>query len=425
MLADMQRVRMLAWELSRWGWDFEILSPGASEVRQDAVEADSDDFFPAGTICHEVGSMCRRIFETAGSRTHAWRTLFPIYQRGRKLLASGRFDLVYFSTTTFVYFAIGPIWQRRFNIPYVLDFHDPWVKDQPVIDTSALGWRRRVSEFVSESLERSAVVNAAGLVAVSPRYIEILRNRYKESQPAWQNLGQHAVIPFGVLEQDFVEAHSAHSHASCSASEMISITYVGAGGPIMVRGFTLVCQTLATLREKGVQIVSRVRIRLFGTLYNWRDGDPKHLEEVAQRAGIGELVEEFPARVTYRRSLELLLEADGALVLGVDDSGYMPSKLFSYALSGKPLLALLHRESPAFGQFQTYPDLGHALWFDNDTEMPVVEAEHALVEYLEEAASRRIFDRRSAVGPYLAPVMAKRHAELFEKCLKVRTTLVS
>ena len=61
---------------------------------------------------------------------------------------------------------------------------------------------------------------------------------------------------------------------------------------------------------------------------------------------------EYPARVTYRRSLELLLQGDGALVLGVDDAGYMPSKLATYAYSGKPLLACLHRDGPALAMLR-------------------------------------------------------------------------
>src|SRR5205823_6151805 len=98
------------------------------------------------------------------------------------------------------------------------------------------------------------------------------------------------------------------------------------------------------------------------------------LEEVATKAGVADLVAERPERVSYRRSLELLLESDGALVLGVDDSGYMPSKLFNYGLSGKPLLASLHRESPGFSKFQEIRSLGHVLWFDNDKEMSISEA---------------------------------------------------
>ena len=149
----------------------------------------------------------------------------------------------------------------------------------------------------------------------------------------------------------------------------------------------------------------------------WRVGDLRHLAELARKYGVSDLVSEHPKWVSYRRSLELLLESDGALILGVDDTGYMPSKLFSYALSGKPLLASLRRDSPAFAQFQSSPELGHALWFDKVVEMPTVDAMKILNDFIQEVVARKKFNRRAMLEPFLASTMALRHAQLFEACL--------
>src|SRR5262249_28675696 len=114
---------------------------------------------------------------------------------------------------------------------------------------------------------------------------------------------------------------------------------------------------------------------------------------------------------------ELLLESDGALILGVDDEGYMPSKLFNYSFSGKPLLASLRRDSAAFAQFKKTPELGHVLWFVSSGEMPMTEATNVLSTFLREVTARRNFDRRTILEPFLASAMARRHAALFEACL--------
>ena len=95
----------------------------------------------------------------------------------------------------------------------------------------------------------------------------------------------------------------------------------------------------------------------------------------------------------------------------------MPSKLFSYALSGKPLLATLHRDGPAFSMFQSIPDLGHALWIGQNSDMPLEEATDVLETFLREVVARKIFDRATSIRPYLAPAMARHHVELFEACL--------
>jgi len=417
MVADMHRVRMLAWEMPRLGWMVEVLTPRASEVRQDIVEKDSDAFFPEDIKAHEVGSFCRKAFEAIGSHTHAWRTLWPMYRRGCSLLASGRFDLVYFSTTTFVFFALGSRWLTRFGVPYVLDFHDPWVKEQKANERGPTGWKRRIAQSLSEELECSAVVNAAGLVAVSPKYIESLSRRYARYHPAWLAPERNVVIPFGTLPEDLVEARRLLPKVAVTERAEIAIHYVGAGGSIMARSFSLICRAVASLRAENSPLVNRVRIRLFGTTYGWKAGETKFLESVAHNAGVGDLIEEQPERVSYRRSLELLLQSNGVLILGVDDEGYMPSKLFSYALSGKPLLACLRRESPAYAKFQRTPGLGHALWFGAQDEMADADAGRKMETFLKESASRQILDRRQILEPHLASAMARRHVELFEACL--------
>jgi hypothetical protein len=415
IIADMHRARMLAWEMPKIGWDVEVLAPRATEVRQDVVEPDPDPFFAPDTPVHEVGSIARGVFEMLGSRTHAWRTLWPIRRFGGELLRSKRYDLVYFTTTTFVHCGLGPYWRRNFGIPFVLDFHDPWVRENTV-ETSR-GLKSRLLARVAERMERAAVTNAAGLVSVSPRYIGVLERRYRRYAPHWLAPRRHAVIPFGARSGD-LEAAAVQAGAGRTRDPLILVVrYVGAGGSIMARSFGLVCRALAGLRQRGELPDRLLRIELFGTTYDWRPGDGRLLESIAQSSGIDDLVREHPERVSYRRSLELLLEADGALVLGVDDRGYVPSKLLSYALSGKPLLASLRRDGPAYEQMQSASGMGHVIGFDPDGEASLAEAEQTMAKFLGEVADRRLFDRRTILEPFLAPGMAERHAELFDACV--------
>jgi hypothetical protein len=134
--------------------------------------------------------------------------------------------------------------------------------------------------------------------------------------------------------------------------------------------------------------------------------------------GLAGLIEEQPGRVSYRRSLEILMAADGALVLGVDDAGYIPSKLFSYALSGKPLLACLHVRSPGFEWFARLPALGHALKFGADDGTSLEQTMAIMLSYLREADEKKSFDRTSLLQTRLSTSMADQHIQVFEACLK-------
>jgi hypothetical protein len=415
MLADMQRARALAWELPALGWDVEILTPAASEVRPDAIEPDAAGFFADDTAVHEVRAWLSPLFRMFTSRTGSWRMALPMFWRGRRLLASGRFDLVYFTTTAFILVSCGSRWRRRFGVPYVIDFQDPWLL--PPQHYRGRGWKGRLMSWLDPYLEKRGVGHAAGLIAVSDAYIAALTKRYHKLAPSWLDARRHAVIPFAADERDLLEAGRRHCRAAAVRADELLLHYVGAG-PTMQRSFCLICEALARLRACGDAVAGRVRIRLFGTGRPGPHAARPVLKPVADAAGVGDLVDEQPERVPYRRALELVCESGGVLVLGVDDAGYVPSKLFGYALSGKPLLASLRCDGAAYALFRAEPRLGHAVWLDETQAMPLDKAAGVLGEFLREVASGATFDRRPWLQSRLAPAMAQRHAALFEACLQ-------
>jgi hypothetical protein len=412
MIADMQRARQLAWQLPQAGWQVEILCPGIGYQPPSCNDDDSAEFFSPAVKVHAVPQRAAALFRFFGIGNIGLRALAPLYFAGCKLLAARRFDLIYFSTAQFPLFLLGPAWRRRFKISYVLDLHDP-------IDSGTAarpgGWKQRASRFFSRFIERRAVAAASGLIAVSPHYLARMQSRYADSQPGWLKPDRQAAIPFAVLPRDLEEA-GAGAAGKCDAGAAKRIVYVGTGGPIMARSFRLLCKTLAELRRRHSPLLENIRIELYGTSGAIAADMDAPLARIAAEFDIADLVGEHPARVTYRRSLELLLHGDGALVLGVDEAAYMPSKLATYAYSGKPLLACLHRDGPAFAMLCKQPALGHALWFSPTQEMPLADAAAIVAAYLEEVASGRNFARQAELAPHTAAAMAARHAQLFEAC---------
>ena len=412
MIADMQRARQLAWHLPEAGWQVEILCPDIDYQPPSCNDADSAEFFSPATEVHAVPQRATAFFRFFGIGNIGLRALVPLYYAGRKLLATRRFDLIYFSTAQFPLFLLGPPWRRRFKIPYVLDLHDP-IYSGAAITTG--GWKRRLSRLFSQLIERRAAATASGLIAVSPHYLAQMQSRYADRRPQWLKPDRQATVPFAVLPRDLDEA-GAGSAANRDADEPKRIVYVGTGGAVMARSFRLLCKTLAELRQHQPHLLENIRVELHGTSSAVAAGKDAQLARIAVEYDVADLVGEYPARVTYRRSLELLLQGDGALVLGVDDVSYMPSKLATYAYSGKPLLACLHRDGPALAMLREQPALGHVVWFSQNQEMPLADAAAAVAAYLEEVRSGRTFARQAALAPYTAAAMAARHAQLFEAC---------
>lgn len=415
ILADVHRARMLCYDLGSYGWDVEVLTADPGFHLESSVEPRSAALRPAGVQVHAAMPWARWFFRVLGSRSIGWRALAPLYRLGAKLLAGRRFDVIYVSTANFPLFCLGRLWRRRFGVPYVLDFHDPWYRPGATGTHVAASFRTWLSRSLARHLERWSLECAAGLVSVSPNYLAQLRRRYPHF--ACLREDRSAVIPFCATPRDLEAARGIGGAGSRRGCE-IAITYVGAGSSIMAKSFERIARDLRHLREAEPSFADRVRIRLVGTDGGWHDGLPRTLQEVAAREGVGDLVDEQPPRIGYLDALGRVLQADGLLVLGIDDPAYMPSKLFIYALTGKPLLACLHPESQANRYFREVSGLGHLIHF-GPRDAPEREDDDAVMRrFLEQAAQRAVIDRTDLLAPYLSPAAARRHARLFEACIR-------
>jgi hypothetical protein len=101
-------------------------------------------------------------------------------------------------------------------------------------------------------------------------------------------------------------------------------------------------------------------------------------------------------------------------VLGVDDPAYMPSKLFLYASTGKPMLASMRHDSQVIGYFTKYSDLGRLMQFGRGA-VDEEGNDETLRLFLQDIASEKSFARTEVRHDFSAKRMAEQHAELFEK----------
>lgn len=415
MPASMQRARMLAWEMGVMGWDVEILSPSADFQQKVWVEPFASHFFNSEIRRHEAKPLLvDRLFKALGMKSAAWRGLFPMYWLGSKLLAKGEYDIVYFSTTTFTFFCLGRLWRWRYKRPYILDYQDPWYNPSFDIKSKQGTFKNWLSNKLAKYLEAFSIRGASGVISVSPGYLKTLVGRYGNIPALLEN--HKTVIPFGALKRDLAFTSSTEPTITVE-SDIRTIAYVGVGDFIMQRSFRRIVLSLARLRLSRPELVNPVRLLLRGTQGGWRAGERKVLWEEANLAGVGDIVIEDPSIVSYSAAISQALAADGLLVLGVDDSDYMPSKLFTYAFTGKPLLACLHHKSQANDYFATFPDLGTLIHFGGSDRSHEAE-DKQLIAFLHDLMCRRHFERSGVEHQYSAASMAAQHAGHFERCLQ-------
>ncbi len=415
--ADMHRARLLAAELPAQGWEVELLVPG------DAFQL-SGHYDPNAALLavdapvHRAEPEWSKLFAMLHARSLGWRAYRPLRRLGDALLSRGRFDLVYFSCSQPAFFHLGVGWRHRFRTPFVLDFHDPWYSDLLPQAKHLSRWKRILANRLARSMERTTLEHASGLVSVSPKYLEALNARYQECDWAALRPERQALIPFAASDKDYLAASKlVLPEVGIGVAGTRTIVYTGAGGSIMEASFRKICRLLAEVRTRSPSPLSGVRIQLFGT-EPLAAGRVPTLTRIIAEEGLSGLISEYPARLSYLEALRRVMDADGLLVLGVDDQAYSPSKLFLYAMSGKPILACMRTGSAVDDYFDRVPELGHLIHFGGACADPIPNSLPSMLGFLQQVAKQGALDRRSMLAEWLAPAMARRHAELFDKCLQ-------
>jgi len=182
-----------------------------------------------------------------------------------------------------------------------------------------------------------------GVVAVSPAYIDRLRARY----PRLEHVPCE-VLPFGVSATDFElldERPQANPFFNRCDGHWHAV-YIGAGGDFMGTALRILFQALRQGLASGPRDFDRVRLHFVGTDYAAPGRSRRTVEPLAIQMGVVDRVQEQTDRIPYFQALQLLKDADCLVLIGSDDPAYVASKLHTYVLSGKPILAIVHEHSP-------------------------------------------------------------------------------
>ncbi len=209
---------------------------------------------------------------------------------------------------------IGLELKRRYRLPWIAHFSDPWT-DNPFFNLDAATMR------VNLALERQVIEAADRLIFTSQETIDLLMRKYP---PAWKSKTR-------VLPQSFDPALYPSPHAAQDATLRV--------------------------RHVGVFYGQRTPTPLFRAIHALLSSDPNALRDVAfeligvaddlivRDAGLDSLPDGLVTvrpPVGYRESLALMSHADGLLVIDApsEESVFLPSKLIDYTGAGQPILGL-------------------------------------------------------------------------------------
>ena len=344
--ADHQRVRMALPYFQEFGWQPHVVAVQPEAV-QGLCDRNLQSTIPEDVPVTYIKALPVKYTKIVGLSNLGWRCLLYLVSVGDKLLQDKSFDLIYFSTTVFLSMGLAARWFKKFGVPYILDFQDPWLSDyfqQQGAKTKPPGGRLKYgfAQFMARQLEPLAMKSVHHVTSVSPAYPEILQQRYP-----WLKSQQFTVLPFGAPEKDFELLPSLEIKQSIFDPQdgKIHWVYVGRGGQDMAKALEALFIAIQTNRSQNPELWESVRLHFVGTSYAPKGRETKTIEPLAISCGVGDLVTEHPLRIPYFEALQVLKDSNGILLIGSDDPNYSASKIYPCILAQKPILGIFHEQS--------------------------------------------------------------------------------
>jgi hypothetical protein len=297
---------------------------------------------------------------------------------------------------------------KRFGVPVMLDFQDPWVSNWGAEQS---GWSKAgAAHRLAATLEPFALRNADFVTAVSDRQNLEMAERYP-----WLDATRMAALPIGGDPDDFAHLRRMGGDvAGRRADGRIELSFVGTFMPRSGAPMRALLQAFARLRDAEPRLAARMRLNFIGTSNQTDDASTFRVRPIAEEEGVADHVREAPRRLPYLEALDALVRADGLLLIGSDEPHYTASKIYPGLMSGRPWLSLFHRDSSANAILRVAGG-GVAVDFASAEELNLAQPEivAGLRRLACESETLGVVEA-SAYAPYEARAIAARFAAILD-----------
>lgn len=414
---DMQRIRMALPYLRGHGWEPTVLAIAPESIEGGVNEPKLTETYPADIRVIRVKGIPARFTRWAGIGNLWLRCGRALIRAGEKLLRRERFDLALISTTQFSAFQLGPRWRKKFGLPYVLDYQDPWINDYyQITGVTPPGGALKfaISQWQASLIEPGALRQSSGIIAVSDAYGTMLANQYP-----WFLASRVKLLPFGAAAMDFERlGNYVPAKPIIDFSDgLFHQVYIGRCGPDMSVALKTVFLAFRRFIQTNPDEAAKMRFHFIGTDYAPPPLGRDWALPVAREEGVHDYVHEHRYRIPYFDSLYYIRKADALVAVGSNDPTYSASKFFSYVLAQRPMMMVFHRRSPVL-RFANNLKAAFTWGFTGSEEIPAI-AESIHQKWFVEGKCRETLPFDSvAFEPYTAKHMVTGLVQVFDEALK-------
>ena len=343
--AGAHRARLLAPHLAAHGWDPTVVTvdPRDYEGRLDPALG---NLVPRSVRVVRARAWSARWTRRLGIGDLGLRAFAGLLRACAGLLRRDPFDALFVTIYPTYPALLGPVLKRRFGVPFVLDYQDPWVgawgRDVGGGPGGRPDLKSRMSRILACSLEPRALRAADAVTAVSRETFEQVRARH-----GWVATRPFAEIPIGVEPADFdaLKGRVGPNPHFDPKDGQAHLCYVGTLLPLGFETLRALLAAAALLRDREPALYGRLRLHFFGTSNQTAPGGPCRVLPVAAELGVAGIVSEIAPRLDYLDALMVQTQATAIVLLGSSERHYTASKLYPALLAERPILAVYHEAS--------------------------------------------------------------------------------
>jgi len=336
-LAAVHRSRLFAQHLPDFGWEPVILTVD-EKFYEEKLDYNLEKLLPENLRVEKVkafGVTKPRLVGDIGLRG-----FFQLYKKAKQLIIQEQFDFLYIPIPSFYVALIGRWLNKSTGIKYGIDYIDPWVHNFP--GSEKILSRHWLSKKFAEILEPIAIKKASLITGVAEGYYNGVIERNKKISKNFV----FGAMPYGgeKTDHDKIKELDTKPYLFTKQTGKIQLVYAGA---MLPKAYTVLEAIFQSITE-NVAMYKNVEFHFIGTGKTPNDPVGYNIKGLAEKYGLWQtVIFEYPQRIPYLDVLIHLNNADGVFILGSTEPHYTPSKVYQGILSGKPIFAVLHKNSSA------------------------------------------------------------------------------
>jgi len=412
-LAGVHRARLLSMHLPSNAWETTVVCVHERHHEQ-SPDHQLSQLVPGNVQILKTGAISSIATRPFGVGDIGIRAYWHIEKAISDLLASGGVDLLFITASPYYNLLSGPKLKKRFKVPLVIDFQDPWVSRWGA--TRPMLSKEGISHRLARWLEPHVVRHADHVTSVSEIANDEIRARYP-AMPA----SAFSAMPIGgeASDYEFLRKHPVAVDELSLREGEFQFSYVGTMLPRGLPALHALLAGLSLIKVEHPELYRSIRLNFVGTSAQPDDTTTLSVMSHAAEIGVSDRVTEVPQRLSYLKALSILTNSSAVLVIGSDEPHYSASKLHPALLSGRPFLAIFHERSSACDMVRRADGGELVTIVERDDPSKVArKAQRAILSILRE--SRPLSGSKpKELGPLSAAHIAGQYAELFNSVATV------